>query len=152
MKKLFLIALVLLVFASAAACGGSSTPPAASQEALDAMQQALAAVDPADPASVVLAHFAARNAFAVDQAMTLVADDAVFSAAKDTATGAAAVRQFVQDRVNQGFVFTLANVQPDGENVAFTAVVTSGGKEVAQLDGKALVVSGKIKNLETIEK
>ncbi len=152
MKKFLLLGFVLLLFVSAAACGGSSAPPAASQEALAAMQQAMAGVDPANPASVVLAHFAARNAFDVAAAMSLVADDAVFTARTETATGTDAVRTFIQDRANQGFVFILSNVQPDGENVTFTADVTSGGKQVAQLDGKASVAAGKITSLVTTEK
>ncbi len=152
MKKILLLAFVFLLVAGLSACGGQKTPPAPAQQDLDAMQQALAAMNPADAASVLRAHFAARNAFDTAAAMTTVADSAVFVSQKDTATGAQQVQDFIQKRANQGFQFTLSDIQVDGDQLTFSAVVSVAGKEAAQLTGKASLVDGKITNLETTEK
>jgi hypothetical protein len=151
MKKVFLLFVGLALAFSLFACGGSSTPPAPSQAALDALQQAAAAVNPTEPGTVLLAHFAARNAFDVDAALGYVDPQAVFSSQKETASDSAAVRKFIQDRVNEGFNYTISDLVVSGDNLAFVVAVTKGGQDIAQLDGKATVVNGKITKLDMLE-
>lgn len=152
MKKFFLLSLVLIALLASAACGGSATPPPPSQAALDAAQQALAAVNASDLASVLLAHFAARSVYNVASSMQLVAPDAVFTYNGDASSGTDAVQEFIQDRADKGFQFEVTDLQVSGDSVTFTVQVTQAGKDVTTLAGKAVILNGLISSLETNEK
>jgi hypothetical protein len=136
----------------AAACGGSGTPPTPDAQALAALQNALAAANAADPASIIAAHYAARNAFDVNTSMTFVSPTATFTSPQGEFTGTEAINTFVQQRINQGYVFILSNIATSGNAVNFDATVFQNGEQRTVLGGAAQVENGLITRLDTFER
>lgn len=146
MKKLLYLPVLFVLILSLAGCGATPTPPPG---AVETLAQAMVSANAADPASIVIAHFAARNAYDLASAMTFVADDAVFTSPKETATGKADVEKFVNSRIKEGNQFLLSDFQVSGDTVAFSVDVSQEGELVASLAGNALVQGGLIKSMAT---
>lgn len=150
MKKWFALMMISVLLVSAlAACGGGGTPPPAPAGALEAMQAAIAEVNPADAASVLKAHYAARNAYNLENALALVADNAVFTTPNGTSEGKAKIEDLLVTIYSGGNQFTLSDIQVNGSTVTFTVTVDSGDGQPTTLAGEAVIQDNLIVSLTT---
>ena len=144
MKKWFALLMIMVLMISALAACGGGTPPPAPAGAVEALQAALAAVNAADPASILKAHYAARNAYDLENALALVADDAVFTTPNGDYAGKAKIEDLLVTIYSGGNQFTLSDIQVNGNTVTFTVVVDDGSGNPTTLSGETVIQDGVI--------
>ena len=108
------------------------------------MQAAVAAVNAADPVSVLKAHYAARNAYDLENALALVADNAVFTTPNGDYEGKAKIEDLLVTIYSGGNQFTLSDIQVNGNTVTFTVVVDDGSGNPTTLSGETVIQDGVI--------
>lgn len=116
---------VLIVLAVAlAACGGGQTAT--------------------DPLSVFEAHIEARNAYDLDGALSMVADDAVFDTPFGQYTGKEEITVFLEDTFASEFQTTLEEPTVEGDTLTVIENVTREREIPNELESETVIVDGKI--------
>jgi len=132
------------------ACGGTAptpTPiPAPTQTPAPTATPAPSAIPvPTTPEAVVQAYYDALTAEQLDTALAFVADDAIFFNPIGLFSGAAEIREHLQNEVIGSLTFDLSNLQADGGKVTYAYEVIQNGSTVdVGTDGLTVVQNGKI--------
>ena len=142
----FILFIALCVAQILAACGSPAAEPTVAPTLVPTTVPAPTATpEPADPAEVVQAFWAAMEAEDIDAAMAFVAEDAkcrggcYFS-------GLDPFNAYLQGRINAGLVTQISDVKVEGDTVTYLYKVFRNGIEVEESAvGESMqVLNGKI--------